>query len=76
MPIEDDIVENTENVLDEAVMEEMSPRSRYRIGRRGTLQDFENLGRSGNDHLYSTDSFQNISKNIDTFFQLLLTDET
>ena len=76
MPIEDDIVENTENVLDEAVMEEMSPRSRYRIGRRGTLQDFENLGRSGNDHLYSTDSFQNISKNLDTFFQRLLTDET
>ena len=76
VPTEDEIVENSENILDEAVMEEMSPRSRYGIGRRGTLPDFENLRRSGNDYMYSRDSFQNISRNLDTFFQRLLTDET
>jgi len=73
---EDEIVENSENVLDEAVTEEMSPRSRYRTGRRGTLPDFENLRQSGNDYLYSRDSLQNIARNLDTFFQRLLTEET
>jgi len=74
VPTEDVIDEN--NVLDEAIMEDDDdiPQSLSRNRRRKMLPDFENLKRSGS--LHSRDWFQNASKNLDTFFQRLLTDET
>jgi hypothetical protein len=74
VPTEDVIDEN--NVLDEAIMEDDDdiPQSLSKNRRRKMLPDFENLKRSGS--LHSRDWFQNASKNLDTFFQRLLTDET